>query len=295
MGGDPYDIVEKNAPKGPRRWIGVLVLAALVTVPVASLLAGREPGAVPRFQVPEPTRTAATEREVPNLLRPEPRYRDGRDVLDVVFPDGSAAEIGYPAELALADLGVRPVTTGWLEGAPGSHRRLTTPEGGPAGASRGRPMIRKLAGKVTLWHPMSPAEGEALLFAFDPWFVALRDLKEGLTFEQRMLWARSLRAKVTEGGYLVLTARPPLRLAVPGQAVDGDQAGPQLWFGGARQTLLVLAPVPGCDVAAIELSVIEQRHRFSAEACMDGVYVAASGERGNVERTIAGLTVRRTA
>ncbi|MEU4833828.1 hypothetical protein [Streptosporangium sp. NPDC023615] len=294
MGGDPYDIVEKDAPRGPRRWIGVVALAALVTAPVVSLLAGREPGAVPPPPAPQPARTAA-EREVPNLLHPKPRQRDGREILDVVFPDGSTAELGYPAELGLAALGIRPATTGWLDGAPGSPRRLTTPEGGPAGVSRGRPMIRKLTGKVTLWHPMSSAEGEALLFAFDPWFVALRDLKEGLTFEQRMLWARNLRARVARGGYLVLTARAPLRLAAPGHTVGGEQAGPQLWFGGARQTLLVLAPVPGCDVASIELSVIEQRHRFSAETCQDGVYVAVSGERGHVERTIAGLTVRRTA
>ncbi|GAA3004210.1 hypothetical protein [Streptosporangium longisporum] len=295
MGGDPYDIIEAKAPRGPRRWIGLAALAALVVVPVGFLLAGREPGAVPHVQAPEPARTVATEREVPNLLHPRPRHRNGREILDVVFPDGSSAEIGYPAELGLARLGVRPATTGWLDGVPDSYRRLTTPQGGPAGVSRGQPMIRKLTGKVTLWQPMSPAEGETLLFAFDPWYVALRDLKSGTTFEQRLLWARNLRGKVTGDGHLVLTARPPLRLAVPGQIVGGEQAGPQLWFGGARETLLVLAPVPGCDVAAIELSVIEQRQRFSAEACRDGVYVAASGERGHVERTIAGLTVRRTA
>ncbi|WP_326644316.1 hypothetical protein OG884_09870 [Streptosporangium sp. NBC_01755] len=110
-----------------------------------------------------------------------------------------------------------------------------------------------------------------------------------------MLWARGLRGRVTKGGYLVLDARPPVRLAGPGETFRGEQAGPQLWFGGAGETLLVLAPVPGCDVASIELPVIEQRRRFSAETCQDDVYVAASGERGHVERTVAEMIVRRTA
>ncbi|WP_030913976.1 hypothetical protein [Streptosporangium amethystogenes] len=295
MAGGPYDIIEARSPRGPRRWIGVAVLAALVLVPVVSLLSGREPGSVPQPPPPVPTRAEVVAKDAPNVLYPRPRHRGGREILNVVFPDGSAAEVGYPAELGLARLGVRPAMTGRLDGEVGTYRQLTVPPGGPAGVAMGRPMIRKLAGQVTLWHPMSPAEGEVLLFAFDPWFVALRDLKGGMSFEQRMLWARNLRGRVTRDGYLVLDARAPVRLAGPGETFRGEQVGPQLWFGGARETLLVLAPVPGCDVAAIELSVIEQRRRFSAETCQDGVYVAASGERGQVERAVAEIVVRRTA
>ncbi|GAA0841286.1 hypothetical protein ACFQVD_39195 [Streptosporangium amethystogenes subsp. fukuiense] len=295
MAGEPHDIIEARSPRGPRRWIGVAVLAALVLVPVVSLLAGREPDSVPRPPPSVPARAEAVAEDAPNVLYPRPRHRGGREILNVVFPDGSAAEVGYPAELGLAGLGVRPAMTGRLDGEAGTYRQLTVPQGGPAGVAMGRPMIRKLAGQVTLWHPMSPVEGEVLLFAFDPWFVALRDLKDGMPFEQRMLWARNLRGRVTRDGYLVLDAQAPVRLARPGETFRGEQVGPQLWFGGARETLLVLAPVPGCDVAAIELSVIEQRRRFSAETCQDGVYVAASGERGHVERAVAEIVVRRTA
>ncbi|MGJ6968688.1 hypothetical protein ACSDR0_42955 [Streptosporangium sp. G11] len=293
MAGGQHDIIEARSPRGPWRWIGAAALVALVAW---NLLTGREPDEVsPSFPPPVPTRTGIVAEDVPNTLYPRPRREGGREILDVIFPDGSAAEVSYPAELGLAKLGVRPALSGRLDGDSGPYRQLNVPSGGPAGVAQGRPMIRRLTKGVTLWHPMSPAEGEVLLFAFDPWFVALRDLKDGMPFEQRMLWARNLRGKVTKGGYLVLDATSPVRLATRGEALRGEPLGPQLWFGGARETLLVLAPIPGCDVASIELSVIEQRRRFSAETCQDGVYVAASGERGHVERTMAGITVKRTA
>ncbi|MER6831695.1 hypothetical protein ABT352_37295 [Streptosporangium sp. NPDC000563] len=292
MAGGQHDIIEARSQGGPWRWIAGAALVALVAW---NLLTGREPDVVPPPPPqPVPTRAGVVAEQVPNVLHPRFRQEGGREIIDVVFPDGSAAEVSYPAEVGLAKLGVRPAMSGRLDGDPGPYRQLNVPSGGPAGVSQGRPMIRQLVKGVTLWPPMSAAEGEVLLFAFDPWFVALRDLKNGMPFEQRMLWARNLRGRVTKGGYLVLDARPPLRLAARGETLRGEPLGPQLWFGGARETLLVLAPIPGCDVASIELSVVERRRRFSAESCQDDVYVAASGEQGHVERTMAGITVRRT-
>ena len=42
----------------------------------------------------------------------------------------------------------------------------------------------------------------------------------------------------------------------------------------------------------IQVPVIQQDQRFSAETCRDGVYVAASGERARVERMISDIRVR---
>ncbi|SNT60719.1 hypothetical protein SAMN05216276_10797 [Streptosporangium subroseum] len=290
-----YDIAEMEAPKGPRRWIGFAVLAVLVAVPVIVLLADRRSDELPVSPDPVSIPARVTVEEVPNALYPKPRREDGREILDVVFPDGSKAEVGYPAELGLAKLGVRPAQGAWLDGHKDLYRQLTAPPGGPAGVAMGKPMIRKLTGKTTLWHPMSPAEGEVLLFSYGPWYMALHDERDGMPFEQRLLWAKNLRGKVTKGGYLVLSAKPPILLARAGEGLESERVGPQLWFGGAREALLVLAPVPGCDVESIELSVIQQRRRFSAEACQDGVYVAISGERGFVERAINGIVIKQVA
>jgi hypothetical protein len=290
-----YDVVEQEAPKGPRNWIGFAVLAVLVAVPVIGILTGGEPDELPAPPGPVPIQVQATVEAVPNALYPKPRREGGREILDVVFPDGSKAEVGYPAELDLATLGVRPAQVAWLDGYKDAYRQLNAPAGGPAGVSMGRPMIRSLTKRVTLWHPMSPSEGEVLLFSFGPWHLALRDEKNGMPFERRLLWAKNLSGKVTKGGYLVLSAKPPVMLARAGEGLTSERVGPQLWFGGAREALMVLAPVPGCVVESIELQIIQQRRRFSAETCKDGVYVAVSGERGFVQRVIDGIVIKQVA
>jgi hypothetical protein len=289
-----YDVVEQGAPS-PRRWIGFAVLAVLVAVPVIGILTGGESDELTEPPGPVPVQVRATEEAVPNALYPKPRREGDREILDVVFPDGSKAEVGYPAELDLAKLGVRPAQGAWMDGSQDPYRQLNAPAGGPAGVSMGRPMIRRLTEQVTLWHPMSPNEGEVLLFSFGPWHLALRDERNGMPFERRLLWAENLRGKVTKSGYLVLSAKPPVRLTRPGEGLPRERVGPQLWFGGAREALMVLAPVPGCDVGAIELPVIEQRRRSTGETCKDGVYVAISGERGFVERVIDGIVIKQVA
>ena len=233
--------------------------------------------------------------EVPNALYPKPRREGGREILNVVFPDGSKAEVGYPAELGLAKLGVRPAQGAWLDGHKDLYRQLTAPPGGPAGVAMGKPMIRKLTGKTTLWRPMSPAEGEVLLFSYGPWYLALHDEKDGMPFEQRLLLGEEPARQGDQGRLSRAQRQASDPASGAGEGLESERVGPQLWFGGAREALLVLAPVPGCDVESIELPVIQQRRRFSAEACQDGVYVAISGERGFVERAINGIVIKQVA
>ncbi|GIH96083.1 hypothetical protein ACFFMN_37865 [Planobispora siamensis] len=286
-----YDIIEAEEPKGPRRWIGAVVLAALVAIPVVSMLTSRQPAVTTPFPTSVPVPSASLGEQVPNVLHPPVRRRDGWETVRAVFPDGGKAELRYPAELRIAQLGVRPAQGGWLEGYFGLFRWLTTPGGGAAELSGRRPMIREMGDNVTLWPARNPDDGQVMVFDFAPWSLALQDGREGMTFEQRMLWAENLKGKVTKDGYLVLAPRLPVRLAAPGQIFGKELVGPQLWFGGARETLIVLAPIPGCDITSIELPMIEQRRRFSAEMCQNGFYVAASGSRGSVEQIMAGLRV----
>ncbi|MEV7009792.1 hypothetical protein [Streptosporangium sp. NPDC051022] len=307
MAGDPNDIIEAEAPRGPRRWVGIAVLAALVAVPVISLLAGRDPGVTPPSPAssPSPDSGLASPQLVPgsvastsaawqatNVLHPKPRRKGGREILDVVFPDGSKAEVDYPADLGLAELGVRPAMGGWLEGYFSLFRQLTVPSGGSAEVAQDRPMIRRLTAGVTLWQPMSEAEGQVLLFDFAPWYVTLRDVKNGMTYEQRLMWAENLRGRTTGDGYLVLKATSQVRLAAPGQTFRGELVGSQLWFGGDGRPLLVIAPAPHCDTASTAVSAIDPSQGFSAETCRGDVYVAASGEREVVERMMADVRIR---
>ncbi|MBB4918787.1 hypothetical protein [Streptosporangium saharense] len=289
MVGDPNDVIEAGGPAGSRRWIGIAVLAALVVVPVVSLLVSRDPGLPP---VPDPRATVSGTVSTPvaaatptNVLYPKPRSKGDRKILDVVFPDGTKAEITYPADLRLAELGVRPARGGWLDGYFSLYRELTVPPGGHEEVSQGGPMIRELAGNSTLWQAASPTEGQVMLFDFTPWYVTLRDQKNGMTFEQRQLWAKNLHGEVTKDGYLVLEGSSPVRLAEPGQIFRGGIAGPRLWFGGFGGPLVVVAPMPHCDTASI--GPIEAGQGVSKSVCRNGVYVAASGERGVVERVIA--------
>ncbi|MEU1876265.1 hypothetical protein ABZ470_03065 [Streptosporangium sp. NPDC020072] len=291
MAGDPNDVIESKGPAGPRRWVGIAVLAALVVVPVVSLLASRDPGLPP---VPDTGATTSGAVSAPvaasaptNVLHPKPRRKGGKEILDVVFPDGTKAEIGYPAELGLAELGVRPALGGWLDGYFSLYRELTVPPGGRDEIAQGGPMIRELAGQSTLWQPASPTEGQIMLFDFTPWYVTLRDQRNGMTFEQRQLWAKNLRGEVTKDGYLVLKASSPVRLGKSGQIFRGGLAGPRLWFGGFGGPLVVVAPMPGCDTAGI--GPIEAGQGVSESVCKNGIYVAASGERDIVERVIAGV------
>ncbi|GIH80620.1 hypothetical protein Plo01_70490 [Planobispora longispora] len=293
VGGGRYDIIEAQEPRGPRRWIGAAILAALLAVPVVGMVASREPAGLPPPPAPTsaPAPSVTFDERSPNILHPEVRRRDGREIIDVVFPDGSGAEVDYPPDLRLAALGVRPAHTGWLDGYHNLVRRLTAPSGGAAEIARERPMLRTMGRRVTLWKASGRDDGQLLLFDFGPWSLTLSDVPTPMTFEQRMLWAESLRGRVTEDGYLVLSAKPPLVLGRPGQALRGEQAGPQLWFGGGREALVVLMPVPGCDAGQIRLPVIEERRRYYYGVCRNGFYLAASGTEAYVRRIINGVRI----
>ncbi|GGS92436.1 hypothetical protein GCM10010156_58440 [Planobispora rosea] len=293
VGGGRYDIIEAEEPRGPRRWIGMAVLAVLLAVPVISLVASREPAGLPRLPPPAPVPTATVGERRPNILHPQVRRRDGREIINVAFPDGSRAEISYPAGAGLAALGARPAQIGWLDQDDNYDlvRRLTAPPGGAAEVARERPMLRNLGKRVTLWKSSSWDSGQLMLFDFDPWSLALFDAPRPMTFEQRMIWAENLRGRVTEDGYLVLSAKPPLVLGRPGQVVRGEQAGPQLWFGGGRETLVVFAPIPGCDAQRVRLSMVEDRRRASVGVCRNGFYIAASGTDGHVQRIVDGIRI----
>ncbi|UBU12104.1 hypothetical protein [Nonomuraea gerenzanensis] len=231
---DQFDVIEAGE-RGRRRWVGLVVVLALLLIPVVGLLASREPEPGPETAVasrtPGAIRSLTTLDSAPNMLTVPARKKGGDEVIQVVFPDGARAEVRYPAELGLAEMGSRPFRAGWVDGM---FRQFVAPYGGEVEITRGGRPLRSYGPNVTLWPRQagSGLYGQVLLFAFGPWRVAMYDRGQGLTFEQRTALAGDLRGRVTKEGYLVLTGRGGVRLAEAGEYAQGEPIGPQLWFGG---------------------------------------------------------------
>ncbi|GII92522.1 hypothetical protein [Sinosporangium siamense] len=81
-----------------------------------------------------------------------------------------------------------------------------------------------------------------LVFTFGPWSLVMQDDVEGLDFDQRMTWARSLRGEVDRDGWLTLSAEPPLTLR---DAKSSSLRGPHLVFAD-RHRALALMPHESC-------------------------------------------------
>lgn len=289
---EQFDVIE-SGERGRRRWIGLLIVLGLLAVPVISLLASREPGAVPK---PTPTPSPVPSMVVtisgaPNLLYPKPVVKGRQARLDVVFPDGRAAEVRYPADLRLEELGLRPFRGVWVAG---HYLLLVPPSDGEIDISKGGTPIRKLSSNVTLWphQPGFPSDGQVLLYSFGRWKVAMYDRPEGLEFDQRIAAAGDLRGRVVPGGFLVLSGKGIVRLAALGETARGDPVGPQLWFGGDGGDMLTLIPTPDCRHNAKLPSVIDGRGRPATFVCRGDVQVAASGDRDFVQRAIAGVRIK---
>ncbi|MFG3440336.1 hypothetical protein ACGF0J_24055 [Nonomuraea sp. NPDC047897] len=286
---DQFDVIESGR-RGHRRWIGLVVVAVLVAVPVAGLVVSREPEPPPLGVVPQPIRSLRTLSNAPNALYPRAKVKGDDEIVRVVFPDGTRGEVRYPAELGLDRLGVRPFRGVWIDGA---YRRLVAPYGGEAEVSKGGQPIRSLTPDVQLWprQPGSGAYGQVLLFAFGSWRMALYDRFDGLTFEQRMAAAERLRGRVTKDGYLVLSGGGPVRLGEPGDVAQGDPVGPQLWFGSVVGDMVAVIPLPGCAKGSQVPEMMDRGHRPAEAVCRDGVQVAATGGREFVERAVKEIRI----
>jgi hypothetical protein len=164
-------------------------------------------------------------------------------VLPVVFPDGSTAELRAPPELDLASLGVWPRTSGALGKEPSTGRGLLIVYGNAKRLTAGAAPVACYQGadrsQVELVQSQDPEVRFWLLFRFGGWTVAVWDGNAGrlMSHQDRAVWARSLVARETEGGWLVLRGKRPLRL---GPEHDGDV---QLQLGDLSPRAVLLWPV----------------------------------------------------
>ncbi|GAB2936540.1 hypothetical protein ACFMQL_08015 [Nonomuraea fastidiosa] len=273
---DRFDVIESDE-RGHRRWVEWTVVVALVAICAVSVLTSREPEpeADAEGPTPAPIRSLTRVESAPNILTARPARKGGDELLEVVFPDGTRAEVRYPAKLGLAEMGSRPFWSAWVDGR---FRQFVAPYAGEIEITRGGKPIRNFTPNVTLWpRPAgSGARGQVLLFAFGRWRLALHDVGQGLTFEQRMTMARQVKGRVTKDGYLVLSAGKGVRLAAPGTVVQGRPVGPQLWFGGLGERV-ALVPTPDCADRARMPAVIDGPGRRGEMVCRGDVLVAVTG------------------
>lgn len=155
---------------------------------------------------------------------PPVSQRDGQVLLPVVFPDGSAAELVYPAKLKIHRLGVQPAVSIAIR----KSRRRTIEERflmitktdidefaekGSVVESYEGPL-----GRVRVLRPKNPKEflyPILIHFRVDSWNVIVGDGNAG-TFmgkRNRRLWAENLDGYETPSGFIVLEPKAPLVFA----------------------------------------------------------------------------------
>ncbi|GAA0416932.1 hypothetical protein Acor_64080 [Acrocarpospora corrugata] len=279
-----FDVIEQRPSR--RRWIAGVVIALAVAVPVGGVLLSRETPA------PEPTPTPlpalSTFRPTVNMVHPDASGGETRTI-KVAFPDGSRARVSYPAELRLAELGLRPYATVLMGTA---FRELVAPYQGDAEVVAGGPMIRRLTPAVTLWPRQVGGGGQILLYGFDDWRITLRDQPMPLTFEERLTLAESVHGEVTSDGFLTFRTDPPVKMMEPGRILAGQPVGPQLWIGGGVGPLVVIAPMPDCDGSSRIAPEITRRSGSFGMTCRGDYQVSASGRRDFVARALEGIRIR---
>jgi hypothetical protein len=166
-----------------------------------------------------------------------PTLEQGDEVLlPLTFPDGTTADLEYPDELELAELGVFPYSSGLLRGESPVARDFWIRRGDVDDIlelrNDGEPpeLLAEYAGadgqRVGFWD-FGAEETRQLSFQFGAWTVLVYDYvgAAAMSDPQRASWAASFSARETPEGFLILDAVPPLRLAAA-----GEHAGPQLTF-----------------------------------------------------------------
>lgn len=206
------------------------------------------PSASPTADAPSPTPSPSYlplgERWAP------PTYREGdRLVMPVTFPDGTTAELVYPAKLGLEQLSVYPDT--YADGGPDVC-------GYPVSATRYDPLVWWVRGDaplaehvrqggttVALWQGTRDHEPyDYLVYRFGSWSVLVPCKWDG-DEEALAIWAENLHGYESPEGLLVLQGTPPLVLH-PWR----DQNGPTLRMSD-DDVVVDLRPLSGqCDPAS---------------------------------------------
>lgn len=189
-----------------------------------------------------PTLSPRSQLEIgdPQSFIPGTHKERSRVVMPVSFPDGSTAEIVYSAGLDIAAMGAQPYSSGGLSNCCESDFFILF-DSVPKTELGGDVPLKVYRGvdgaPVEYWRVGAPGHDPQidrwLIFRFGRWNVFIHDTKGSMTQDQLAAWARLLRGEETGGGFLRLSAEPPLRLREAGQ-----HAGPELLFSNRRKLVI---------------------------------------------------------
>ena len=209
----------------------------------------------------------------PLFYPPTAQQGDGNEVLPVVFPDGSSAELVYPSSLQLDERYAIPFLVGGSK-KDGMMRPRISYGGvsfrveGPIDCLRGRN-----GEQVPVWRAESQ---EVVVLRFGQWHVSVFGRNTDLE-----LWAENLRGTVEKGGWLTLAGENGLLLGP--QFRPGDS---ELLFAD-RNNILTVRPLD-CSSRRYR----DQGSETSASFCADNTQINAQGTRAFVEGVRDGVSVR---
>jgi hypothetical protein len=197
---------------------------------------------IARSLVPAGTETET--RSVSEVFVPPTRQEGDLTILPLVFPDGSRAELAYPTELRLAELGLSPNILGDL-GECGSDPIITPLRQHGEIYIGAEPLsVSEGASRVELWRGGRGWAGHYLVVDFGSWWFHMPCVGpvSDATVER---WGGSLRGHVTPEGFLVVSGGEGLRFGGP---EAGPSFGPEFYSVGGRDApgLVVLGLAERC-------------------------------------------------
>lgn len=171
---------------------------------------------------------------------PPSRTEDGQTLMPVTFVDGSKGEIVADKSLRVDRMAAQIYTAGGLGGVD----RTINFSYGVADAMMHEGPLESYEGPggspVEVWEPAPDTYlCPNLVHRFGGWFVGVRTCQNELSVAQKRTWARSLEGRITEDGFLVLSARSPLSLQV-----TGGHEGPEMILNQGRSNWIEMEPGP---------------------------------------------------
>lgn len=265
---------------------------------------GQPGSSAPSGSSAAPPSTAARR---PALFVPATQREGDRTVLPVTFPDGSTAELVYPAGLGLAGMGLQPDVAILDRHNPAARSPLVflhrgTP--GPdvlEGAQPVQQAMTRPGRPVEVWQArpesaVTPDQAYWVVYKVGSWTV----LAPAADLEVATDVARQLEARQASDGFVVVDANAPLALSHE----FGEGGGVQLAIGdrnprpdqvdaGKRFRLILLSPMGrACQGEGLSSSGESASKCLKATGTGAAVLATISGDRRFVQAVFDGLEIR---